>query len=47
MRPSDNAPVCSKIMTTIKMVASISLLYKTDRSWVSASVVPLLFLRKR
>jgi hypothetical protein len=28
MRPSDNAPVCSKIMTTIKMVASISLLLR-------------------
>lgn len=28
MRPSDNAPVCSKIMTTIKMVASISRLCK-------------------
>lgn len=28
MRPSDNAPVCSKIMKTIKMVASIELLRK-------------------
>src|SRR5678816_2356837 len=28
MRPSDNAPVCSKIMMTIKMVASISRLCK-------------------
>jgi hypothetical protein len=28
MRPSENAPVCSKIMTTIKMVASIELLRK-------------------
>jgi len=47
VRLSDSAPVCSKIMTKIKMVASISRLSKDDPNRVSASLVPCLAVRKK
>ena len=40
MRPSDNALVCSKIMTTIKIVASISLLCKDEYAQALCHALP-------
>ena len=46
MRPSDKTPVCSRIMTAIKMVASISFLWRTIDTEYAQALCRNLYLEK-